>query len=146
MTDPDFARLADEMAVRAVLDEYCLRLEANAFADWLDLFTDDTVYEVYKLRLEGKSAMAEVLSKAPHGVHLPGATRIAIAGDCAESLQSYLFIATGTDEWNAGWYRRDLVRTPKGWKIARTTVRFARKEALPPNERAKALTFPIGFA
>lgn len=143
MTDPNLARLADEMAIRTVLDEYCLRLEVNAFAEWLDLFTDDTVYEVYKMTLNGKAEMAELLSKAPHGVHLPGATRIELDGDRASTVQNYAFVSTTTDEWNAGWYLRELVRTGAGWKIARTVVRFARKDDLPENERARRLAFPI---
>jgi len=145
MTDPAFARLADELAIRAVLDEYCLRLEVNAFEDWLELFTDDTVYEVYKMTLNGKAEMADLLSKAPHGVHLPGATRITIDGDRAETVQNYGFISNSSDEWNAGWYLRELVRTDAGWKIARTVVKFGRKEDLPGNERARKIAFPISF-
>jgi hypothetical protein len=143
MTDPNLARLADEMAIRSVLDEYCLRLEVNTIGEWLDLFTADTVYEVYKLVLSGHDEVAEVISKAPHGIHLPGAVRIAVTGDKAETVQSYLFVSTGTDEWNAGWYFRDLVRTDNGWKISRTRVKFARKGDLPPDERASKLAFPI---
>ncbi len=145
MSDTQLSRLADELAIRAVLDEYCLRLEISDFAEWLELFTEDSVYEVYKLVLNGRAEMADLLSKAPHGVHLPGAARITIDGDRAETIQNYLFIATSTDEWNAGWYRRELVRTAAGWKIARTQVKFARKEELPGNDRARQLAFPIGF-
>lgn len=145
MTDPALSRIADELAIRGVLDEYCLRLEVDAFDAWLDLFTDDTVYEVYKLTLNGKAEMAELLSKAPHGVHLPGATRITITGDRAETIQNYAFISTSTNEWNAGWYLRELVRTGDGWKISRTVVRFGRKDDLPANERARKLAFPIAF-
>ena len=39
-------KLVDEMEIRAVLAEYCLRLEVDEFEDWMDLFTEDTVYEV----------------------------------------------------------------------------------------------------
>lgn len=138
--------LADEMAVRAVLDEYCLRLEVDEFDAWLDLFTEDTVYEVYRSTLTGKKAVSDLLSQAPHGVHLPGATRITLDRDRAETVQNYLFISNSTDEWNAGWYLRDLVRTDAGWKIARTKVKFARKGDLPEDERARKLAFPISFA
>ena len=145
MTDTQLARLADEMAIRTVLDEYCLRLELDTFEDWMDLFTEDTVYEVYKLVLKGRKEVTEILSQAPHGVHLPGATRIAIDGDRAETVQNYAYLSVSTDEWNAGWYHRELVRTGQGWKIARTRVKFARKEDLPENERARKLAFPIRF-
>jgi hypothetical protein len=145
MTDATIQQLADELAIRGVLDEYCLRLELNTFDEWMDLFTEDTVYEVYKMRLEGRAKVAEVLSQAPHGVHLPGAARIAIDGDRAETVQNYAFASTTTDEWNAGWYHRTLVRTGEGWKISHTKVAFARKDDLPENERARKTSYPVSF-
>ncbi len=138
--------LADERDVRAVLEEYCLRMEVNEFEEWMDLFTEDTVYEVYKLTLKGKTEVADLLCKAPHGIHIGGATRIELDGDRAETVQNYLFISTSTDEWNAGWYHRVLLRTAEGWKISHTKVKFGRKGALEADERAGKLTFPIGFS
>jgi hypothetical protein len=143
MSDSQLSRLADEWAIRKVLEEYCLRLEVNKFDEWMDLFTEDTIYEVYKLSLHGHAELAELLSKAPHGVHVPGASRITVNGDRASTIQNYLFIGTSTDEWNAGWYFRDLIRTGVGWKISHTRVRFARKGALANDERARKLAYPI---
>ena len=145
MTDTQLQQLADEIAIRTILDEYCLRLELNSFEEWMDLFTEDTVYDVYKLSLKGRKQVTEVLSQAPHGVHIGGAARIVIDGDRAETVQNYIFISTSTDEWNSGWYHRTLVRTGGGWKIAHTKVQFARKDDLPENARARKVTFPIGF-
>ena len=133
MTEPaDFEAIADELAVRRVLDEYCLRLEVNEFQEWMDLFTDDTVYEVYRLTLKGREEVSKVLSKAPHGLHLGGPARIAMQGERAETVQNYLFVSSDTDEWNFGWYDRTLVRTTDGWKISYTKVNFGRKGALAP--------------
>ena len=137
--------IADELAIRRLLDEYCLRLELDRFDDWLDLFTPDAVYEVYTLTLRGREEMAGVLGKAPHGVHIGGPVRITLGGESAETLQSYLFIATSSNEWNAGWYRREVVRRAGGWKIARTQVKFARKGTLAEDARANGLAFPILF-
>ena len=137
--------VADELAIRRLLDEYCLRLELDDFEHWLDLFASDAVYEVYKLTLTGHAEIGEVLGKAPHGVHIGGPAGITRDGDGADTLQSYLFISTSSDEWNAGWYAREVVRTAAGWKIARCQVKFARKGALPEDARAKGLTFPITF-
>ena len=145
MTETSLQQLADELAIRRVLDEYCLRLELNSFDQWMELFTDDTIYEVYKLKLEGRDKVAEVLSQAPHGVHLGGPARIIKDGDRAETIQSYAFVSTSTDEWNAGWYHRTLVRVSDSWKIAHTKVAFARKDDLPENERARKLAYPINF-
>ena len=145
MSDTQIQALVDEIAIRKVLDEYCLRLELDTFDRWMELFTEDTVYEVYKLSLRGHKEMAEVLSQAPHGVHLGGAVRIAIDGDWAETVQNYIFISTSTDEWNSGWYHRTLVRTAGGWKIAHTRVKIGRKESLPENERARKIAYPVVF-
>ena len=145
MSDAQLQQLADEAAIRRVLDEYCLRLELNTFDEWLKLFTEDTVYEVYKLALRGRKEMAEVLGQAPHGVHIGGAARIVIDGDRAETVQNYIFVSTSTDEWNSGWYHRTLVRSGGSWKIAHTKVKFARKDDLPENKRARKVAFPIRF-
>lgn len=123
-TQQEFQALAEELAVRAVLDEYCLRLEVNPFEEWLDLFTDDSVYEVFRRELKGRDAIRDMLSQAPHGVHLPGAARVTIDGDTAETIQNYLFIGSDDAAWNMGWYFRTLVRTEGGWKIAHTRVKM----------------------
>ena len=68
--------IRDELDIQRVLSEYCLRLEINDFEQWLDLFTDDAVYEVHRKSLRGREEIAAVLSLAPHGVHIGGAVRI----------------------------------------------------------------------
>lgn len=130
--EQDFQALADEMAVRAVLDEYCLRLEVNDFEEWLDLFTADTIYEVFRRELKGRDEVRAMLSQAPHGVHLPGAARITLEGDTAETVQNYLFIGSDDAAWNMGWYFRTLVRTAAGWKIAHTRVKMQKIGKSPP--------------
>ena len=145
MTNPDLQTMADDFAIRRVLDEYCLRLEVNAFDEWLDLFTDDTEYHVFRRVLKGRAELSAMLSLAPHGVHLPGAARIEIAGDTAEVVQSYLFVPSTDDKWNAGWYRRTLVRTPEGWKIAKTIVKIGRIGTLTEDGRQDKLSYPVRF-
>ncbi len=116
--------LADKQAIREVLDEYCLRLEVNPFEEWLDLFTDDTVYEVFRQTLRGREEVAAMLSQAPHGVHIGGAARITLEGDQAETIQNYIFVGDDSQYSNQGWYYRTLVRTPDGWKISHTKVKL----------------------
>jgi len=120
----EFRRLADELAIRNLLGEYCLRLEVNDFEEWLDLFTEDTVYEVYRRVLRGRDEVRAMLSQAPHGVHLGGPARIELDGDRAETVQNYLFIAAEDAAWNMGWYFRTVVRCGGGWKISRTVVKM----------------------
>jgi hypothetical protein len=120
----EFQALRDEMAIRAVLAEYCLRLEVNDFEEWLDLFTHDTVYEVFRRTLTGRDEVRAMLSQAPHGLHLGGPARVKIEGDAAETVQNYLFIGSDDAAWNMGWYLRTLVRSANGWKISHTSVKM----------------------
>jgi hypothetical protein len=145
MSEATRGEIADRLAIRQVLDEYCLCLEVNAFDEWLDLFTEDTVYVVFRRSLHGREEVRAMLSQAPHGVHLPGATRITLTADRAETIQSYLFIPTSDDRWNAGWYQRTLLRTDDGWKISHTQVKIARTGELRGDEKARALPFPVSF-
>ena len=121
-------QLADIEGIRAILDEYCLRLEVNTFEEWLDVFTPDAVYTVYGRDLEGRKAISDMLSQAPHGMHMPGATRIELNGDSAETIQSYSFIGNDPKFSNTGWYHRTVVRTPDGWRISRCKVQFNKPE------------------
>jgi hypothetical protein len=116
--------ITDKMAIREVLDEYCLRLEVNPLEEWLELFTEDSIYEVYKKTLCGRQEIAGMLSKAPHGVHLGGPMRIEVDGDTAETVQNYAFYGKDDKYSNKGWYYRTLVRTGEGWKISHTRVEF----------------------
>jgi hypothetical protein len=124
--------LADKLAIREILDEYCLRLEVNTFAEWLELFTEDAIYEVYGKTLRGRAEIAALLSKAPHGVHLGGALRIELDGDRADTVQNYMFHGDEEKFSNKGWYYRTLVRTEKGWKISHTRVDFQKQASREP--------------
>ena len=121
---PDSELLADKLAIREVLEEYCLRLELNTFEEWLDLFTADSVYEVYGKSLHGRQEIADMLSRAPHGIHLGGPMRIEIYGDTAETVQNYAFFGDEEKYSNKGWYYRSLARTDHGWRISHTRVEF----------------------
>lgn len=116
--------LLDRQAIQDVLDEYCLRLEVNPFEQWLELFTEDTVYEVYRKTLNGRKELADLLSKAPHGIHIGGPARVEINDDRAETVQNYTFHGEDDKYSNKGWYYRTLVRTDEGWKISHTRVEF----------------------
>jgi hypothetical protein len=120
----DLQTVIDKQAIKDVLDEYCLRLEVNTFAEWLELFTEDTVYEVFRQTLRGHEEVTAMLSKAPHGVHIGGPARINIDGDTAETIQSYMFTGNDRQYSNNGWYYRTLVRAEQGWKISHTKVKL----------------------
>lgn len=124
---PSAQPTSEVLCIQAVLAEYCLRLEVNTFEEWLNLFTDDTVYEVFRQTLTGREAMSAMLSQAPHGIHIGGALRIEIDGDRAETVQNYMFIGDDDRHSNNGWYFRTLIKSAAGWKIARTRVKIQKR-------------------
>ena len=123
-SDLDVRALSDKLAVQELLNEYCLKLEINDFEEWLNLFTEDAVYEVYGRSLRGHAEIRNMLSKAPHGLHFGGPSRITLDGDRAETIQSYSFQADDPKYSNVGWYYRTAVRTPNGWRFAHARVQF----------------------
>src|SRR5579863_5146617 len=125
----ELQKIKDEHDIQRVLFEYCLRLEVNTLDEWLDLFTDDTVYEVHRMTLRGRQEVSDTISQAPHGVHIGGALRIEVDGDTAKTIQNYQFIADEDEKRsNCGWYFRTLVRTPSGWKISHTVVKMQKRK------------------
>ena len=132
MSEASVREIADKQAILELLDEYCLRLEVNDFEEWLDIFTEDTIYEVYGRTLRGRDEVRALLSQAPHGLHLGGPARVTIDDDTAKTVQSYLFIGSADATWNMGWYFRTLVRTPDGWTISHTTVKMQKIAAGAP--------------
>jgi len=127
----DLQVLSDKIAIQELLNEYCLRLEVNDFEEWLKLFTEDAVYEVYGRKLEGHAAIRDMLSKAPHGIHFGGPWRITVDGDMAETIQSYSFEADEPKYSNTGWYHRTAVRTPNGWRFSYARVQFHKRASKP---------------
>ena len=131
MDEAAFRNLADRVAIREVLDEYCLRMEINTFDEWLDLFTEDATYEVFRRTLTGHDEIRAMLSLAPHGVHVGGAARIEIAGDVAETVQNYAYFGDDDTTTNNGWYYRTLVRRGDTWKISHMRVKMQKQTNKP---------------
>lgn len=131
MDNAALSQLADKIAVREVLDEYCLRMEINSFDEWLDLFTEDAVYEVFRKELKGHDEIRAMLSLAPHGVHIGGAVRMEIRGDVAETVQNYAFFGDDDSLTNNGWYYRRLVRSGESWKISHMRVKMQKQSNRP---------------
>ena len=125
----DLQRLQDLADIRSLLDEYCLRLEVDDFEHWLELFTPDAVYHVFRRDLNGHDEIRAMLSQAPHGVHMPGALRVELNGDTAETVQNYQFIGEDPATSNCGWYFRTVVRTEAGWKISYAKVKLQKTKA-----------------
>ncbi len=125
------ANTADDHAeIRNLLARYCLLLDLDDMDSWLQLFTDDAVYEVYGHRGVGRDGIRKLLTGAPGGLHLGGPPVIELDGDRATTLRNLLFADASTGEQRSAVYDDDLVRTADGWRIARCRCRFITPDGL----------------
>jgi hypothetical protein len=109
-----------------VLAEYCLRLEVDDIESWLELFTEDCEYLIFRRTLRGRDEIRAMLSKAPPGIHLAGYPRVVLAGDEATTVQSYIFVDRTSRDVLTGWYHAQLVRSADDWQIRQFQVRLDR--------------------
>jgi SnoaL-like domain len=118
------SEIEDELAIRKVLAEYALRLELDDFETWLDLFTPDCTYEIFRRTLRGRDEVRAMLSQAPEGIHLSGSPRIELDGERARAVQNYIFINGKTREMTMGWYFHELTKSDSGWRIHALQLKF----------------------
>lgn len=114
----------DRAEIHDLLARYCLLLDLDDMDAWLELFTQDGVYEVYGRRAEGRDGIRRLLTGAPGGLHLGGPPVVDLDGDRATTLRNLLFVDRSTGEARQAVYDDDLVRTADGWRIARCRCRF----------------------
>ncbi len=120
----------DHAEIRNLLAQYCLLLDLDDMDAWLQLFTDDAVYEVYGHQGVGHDGIRKLLTGAPGGLHLGGPPVIELDGDRATTLRNLLFADASTGEQRSAVYDDDLVRTADGWRIARCRCRFITPDGL----------------
>jgi SnoaL-like domain len=120
----------DHAEIRNLLAKYCLLLDLDDMDAWLQLFTDDALYEVYGQQGVGHDGIRTLLTGAPGGLHLGGPAVIELDGDRATTLRNLLFVDASSGEQRSAVYDDDLVRTAEGWRIARCRCRFITADGL----------------
>ena len=113
-----------------MLARYCVLLDLDDTAGWVDLFTPDAVYEVYGREFCGHDGLRGMATAAPGGFHLGGPVAIDLDGDRARTTRNLLFVERGSDRTRHALYEDDLVRTAGGWRIAHCRCRFHTAEGL----------------
>ncbi len=129
----------DHAEIRNLLARYCLYLDLDDVDGWVNLFTPEAVYEVYGTTFEGHDGLRGMATAAPGGVHLGGPAVIDLDGDAARTTRNLLFVERGTDRQRYAVYTDELVRTARGWRIARCRCRFHTADGLadrPPKRTA----------
>jgi hypothetical protein len=113
------------VAIVDLLARYCLTLDADDVAGWVDLFTPDARYEVYGRSFDGHEGLLRMIAEAPGGLHLGGPPVIEMTGpDRAKTWRNLLFVDRRTREPRSAVYVDELRRTPAGWRIAHCRCRF----------------------
>jgi hypothetical protein len=126
----------DHSEIRDLLARYCLLLDLDDMDGWLQLFTDDGIYQVYGREAVGRDGIRALLTGAPGGLHLGGPPVVDLDGDRATTVRNLLFVDRATGEQRQAVYDDELVRTADGWRIARCRCRFHTPDGLadrPPN-------------
>ena len=121
----------DRIAVGELLAKYALTLDADDIDACLELFTDTGEFVVYGKTLTGRERIARMMARAPKGMHLTGANRVAVAGDTATAQSQVLFVDSTTHSLRPALYDDDLIKTPDGnWRFQRRRCRFLTPQGL----------------
>jgi uncharacterized protein (TIGR02246 family) len=139
----DFRRSGDEFEIRNLLARVAQLCDGGDIEDYLDLFTEDAVWEmpdnpqvgVGASVRRGRSSIAEgVRERRAMGIQGPGSATIhvittiavQVAGPDSAVSSAYWMYYSRLDKaphlQSVGHYEDSLRRTPSGWKVARRRI------------------------
>ena len=125
---------ADVVALRELVSRYGDVLDARAWEELSTIFTADVVFDVTDIGLptvRGLDALIEYWDgpRAFHpAAHLITNVYVEALDVDAGVVRSRLLAVQGDGKVATGCYRDEVVRTPAGWRIARRTFRYTRRE------------------
>jgi len=135
-------RIQDELEIRTLLAELAFQADDGELDTYLDLFTEDAVWEmpanaaagVPAARCEGRAEIsASVEQRRAIGVQGPGTgsmhhlttVRVEVDGDVASGRVYYQFVGMVEGRpavRTIGRYRDTYRRTAAGWKLSHRTI------------------------
>ncbi len=142
----DTQRLLIEFACTRVLNQYAVATDSNDTNLWLDVFTDDAVWEATNLKLEGRQQLEKFFLNRTNGKtslvkHLSANELITVIDDGHASAVSTMIVFRQTDYSGSGpgvlknasaiiQNQDDFVRVGGHWKIKKrvTIPAFAAKD------------------
>lgn len=134
MNDQDTGRGSDlgtdRDQIHDLLARYCLLLDRDEHAAWVELFVPEGTFEVYGRTFAGHPGLLGMATAAPGGLHLGGPPTIELDGDTARTSQNLLFVDRSTGESRGAVYDDRLVRTADGWRFASRRCRFVTPHGL----------------
>lgn len=120
----------DQTAIRELLADYALALDAGGVDDCLDLFLPDAEFRVYGRCFAGRDGIGQMFRDAPRGLHLTGVSRIDIRGDTATARSQVLFVRAGDLHLRPALYDDELARTDGRWRFRRRRCQFVTSRGL----------------
>lgn len=124
-------RVEAELAIRRILFDYSVHLDAGDWKAYVALFMPDGEWENADGHYKGRDAIEEMLrtmagpSSRPGfpTFHLNGNERIDLDGDRATAVSRYMFVMRAPDDMPrtslAGMYHDEFVRIGETWLIAK---------------------------
>jgi len=109
--------VTDEKCIRDLLAAYAITLDADDIDGCLSLFTDDGEFVVYDRTLSGPEKIREMLTRAPRGLHLTGATLLDIKDNTATARTQVLFVNSSTHGLRPALYDDQLVNIDGQWRF-----------------------------
>lgn len=122
--------VADGGAIRDLLAAYALALDADDIDGCLALFTDDAEFALFGKTLSGQDRIRKMLTRAPHGLHLTGATLVDIHGDVAAVRSQMLFVDSSTHELRPALYDDEVTKADERWRFRRRRCQFVTASGL----------------
>ena len=120
-------------AIRELIANYALALDAGEIDECARLFTSDGEFLVYGRSFAGHYGIAKMFRDAPRGLHLTGVSRIDVQGDTATARSQVLFVRAGDLRLRPALYDDDLVRDPIDsgqWRFRRRRCQFITSHGL----------------
>jgi 3-phenylpropionate/cinnamic acid dioxygenase small subunit len=125
--------LEEKDAIRELMACYCFHFDNGEFEQWLDLFTEEAVFDLgARGRFAGRDALRKFLKIIPLTDGLPGMRHcvmnsiVAVAGNQA-TAQSYVIVVQGGDIVGitvAARYEDRLVKQGGAWRFTERKVHF----------------------
>jgi hypothetical protein len=124
------ANPTDHAAVRELIADYALALDARDIDACVRLFAADGEFLVYGRSFTGPDAVRQMFSDSPRGLHLTGVSRIDVHGDTATARSQVLFVRAGDLVLRPALYDDELVRDGERWLFRRRRCQFITSHGL----------------
>jgi ketosteroid isomerase-like protein len=120
----------DLSAIRDLLADYALALDAGDIGCCVELFTANGQFQVYGRSFAGHDDIRKMFGDAPKGLHHTGVSRIHVRDDTATARSQVLFVRAGDLRLRPALYDDELVREGGRWRFRVRRCRFVTTDGI----------------